>query len=742
MFKNMAIKTKLFMLSVIAMAGFMAMAFLLHHSINDIETLGEAQSTVSKLEADMLMLRRNEKDFLARKAIKYKDKFAKNVKVLQADAKKLTELLDTHSMNTADIKKFTSIIKQYENIFFTLIAKQQQIGLNPKDGLYGSLRGVVHKVQDIAKKSKDTDLLSKVYDLRKQEKDFMLRRDMKYVGKFEKKINKLISSTSSTTQQYLIQYKKDFLALVKAEKEIGLNSKLGLKGDMRKTVQSSEKILKKLLLDTKKTIDTNTSSLEMMATVITIILMILIGLLAYVISHNVLNALKLLHTAISEVSKNNDTSHRVDVHSKDEVGVIADEFNQYLDKIDNGIKEDQRFIDDTQSVMNRVQNGWFSQHIEVETSNPALVQLKSTVNNALTNLKNNFIKLNTLLEEYTNQNYTNQLQLDNVEKGGVFDNLIKDVNVLQKAITTMLIENKANGMTLENSSNTLLTNVDVLNKNSNDAAAALEETAAALEEVTSNIANNTDTVIKMASYGKDVKNSVSNGQNLANQTTKAMDDINTEVTSISEAITVIDQIAFQTNILSLNAAVEAATAGEAGKGFAVVAQEVRNLASRSADAANEIKLLVSNATNKANNGKKIADEMIDGYTHLNENITNTLNLISDVEMASKEQQVGIEQINDAVTQLDQQTQGNANIASQTQCVAQQTDEIAKLVVSNADEKEFNGKNNIKAKDMGNTAKISTPSIQSKQTITPQKVNTKSSIKPISSNNSKDEWASF
>ncbi|MDF6903130.1 methyl-accepting chemotaxis protein, partial [Escherichia coli] len=89
------------------------------------------------------------------------------------------------------------------------------------------------------------------------------------------------------------------------------------------------------------------------------------------------------------------------------------------------------------------------------------------------------------------------------------------------------------------------------------------------------------------------------GELLASKTNKAMDDIDKQVNSINEAISVIDQIAFQTNILSLNAAVEAATAGEAGKGFAVVAQEVRNLASRSAEAAREIKAIVENATNKA-----------------------------------------------------------------------------------------------------------------------------------------------
>jgi methyl-accepting chemotaxis protein len=123
------------------------------------------------------------------------------------------------------------------------------------------------------------------------------------------------------------------------------------------------------------------------------------------------------------------------------------------------------------------------------------------------------------------------------------------------------------------------------------------------------------------------------------------------------------------------------------------------LASRSAEAAKEIKTLVENATTKANYGKQIAGNMIVGYKKLNENIAKTINLISDIENASKEQLLGIEQINDAVTQLDQQTQQNAMVASQTHDVAVLTDQIAKLVVSDADAKEFKGKNEAKAKPM-------------------------------------------
>ena len=211
---------------------------------------------------------------------------------------------------------------------------------------------------------------------------------------------------------------------------------------------------------------------------------------------------------------------------------------------------------------------------------------------------------------------------------------------------------------------------------------------------------------------------------------------------IAQVINIIQEIAFQTNILSLNAAVEAATAGEAGKGFAVVAQEVRNLANRSAEAAKEIKDIVEGATLKANEGKDIASRMIEGYKGLNNSIEQTINLISDVEMSSKEQLLGIEQINDAVNQLDQQTQQNAMIASQTNDIAVGTDEIAKLVVSNANQKEFEGKNEVKAKNIVIKKEVKEHIIASthKKIIKPK--SNISNKKEITSSLSDDEWESF
>ncbi|RXJ88320.1 hypothetical protein CRV01_12950 [Arcobacter sp. CECT 8983] len=369
---------------------------------------------------------------------------------------------------------------------------------------------------------------------------------------------------------------------------------------------------------------------------------------------------------------------------KDNKGVVI-----RVVKFAQDITDSKAVINSVKDAIDVAKEGNMNQTIEKSTKNIAIEELKNGINELFkivsSKVDNDLNNITKALLSYQNLDFTHKIVGDDLGETAIGLNSLADV------INKMLLDNKKNGLTLEKSSNILLTNVDNLNTNSNAAAASLEETAAALEEITSNISLNTQNVIKMTEFANQVTTSANEGKSLAEQTTASMNEIDNEVNAINEAITVIDQIAFQTNILSLNAAVEAATAGEAGKGFAVVAQEVRNLASRSAEAAKEIKDLVGKATSKANNGKVISDKMILGYNELNENITRTIELISNVESASKEQEAGIVQINDAINSLDQQTQQNASIANETKVIAQQTDEIAKIIVSEANEKEFFGK---------------------------------------------------
>ena len=345
-------------------------------------------------------------------------------------------------------------------------------------------------------------------------------------------------------------------------------------------------------------------------------------------------------------------------------------------------------------VSEKIGNGLIGDKIyHVNTSNFKLNYIARTINSLVDNLDNTINQVTSILNEYSKYNYLNKLDTKYVSND--FKNLFEGINTLRENITEMLKEDKINGLTLDKSSNILLENVDKLNLSSTQAASSLEQTAATLEEMMGNIKANTENISKMAILANDVNLSAHEGENLANKTTISMDEINNQVIAINEAILVIDNIAFQTNILSLNAAVEAATAGEAGKGFAVVAQEVRNLATRSAQAAKEIKELVGNATKKTNEGKNITSNMIHGYKKLNDSIIQTVNIIKDIEFASKEQLLGIEQINNAINILDTQTQENALIAAQAHEIALLTDKISKKIVSSVNIKEFEGKNQIK-----------------------------------------------
>jgi len=372
---------------------------------------------------------------------------------------------------------------------------------------------------------------------------------------------------------------------------------------------------------------------------------------------------------------------------------VVDKLSKISEKLENKNQEELMIFGEIMLIAEKLSDGYIEDKIYyTNTSNKKLNYIAKTINNLVDNL-NKMIgsdthKITDVLDKYAKLDFRTKIE----NETAVLTDALNNVTDL---ISQILFENKSNGLTLDYTSDQLLEYVEELNKSSNTAAASLEETAAAIEEITGITRANTETIANMAKFSAGVTQSVQAGEKLANQTTEAMEDINTQVTSINEAITIIDQIAFQTNILSLNAAVEAATAGEAGKGFAVVAAEVRNLASRSAEAAKEIKNIVESATAKANHGKSIADEMITGYKNLNENINETIRFISEIETSSKEQLIGIEQINDAINSLDKQTQENASIASQTHSAAAITDRISKQVVVNANAKEFIGKEDAK-----------------------------------------------
>jgi len=391
------------------------------------------------------------------------------------------------------------------------------------------------------------------------------------------------------------------------------------------------------------------------------------------------------------LNKKTQTTEPILINSNDEFGQMAKNINENIENIKKSLNEDSQLIENVKDIANNLSEGYINKKIEKSTSTPSLNELKEILNGMIDNLEHqvgkDINKTIEVLENYSNRNFI--VSLDENNSGTIG----REINNMSEMITQMLQNSQADGLNLKSNSTNLTQNIKVLSNNATSQAASLEETAASIDEITSNIAQTNIKAQEMLSISNETKISAQDGKNLANQTVQSMEDINIEVDSIKEAITVIDQIAFQTNILSLNAAVEAATAGEAGKGFAVVAQEVRNLAARSAEAANEIKALVESATKKANEGKNISSNMIQSFTSLESKIVDTSALINDVTHAASEQSIGMNQISDAINQLDRFTQQNASIAGETNSIALKTDAIAVELVVEVAKNNFKGKNN-------------------------------------------------
>ncbi len=417
--------------------------------------------------------------------------------------------------------------------------------------------------------------------------------------------------------------------------------------------------------------------------IVLLIITIIISVISIFVSKRLVSYLDILKNGVLDLI--NSKGSKIEVKSKDEIAQISSLFNEYIQSIEKGLEIDSKLIEDTKNVAQRISNGHFDQKITSTANSQSLNELKELINSMIDQLSKgigtNVNEILKVLNEYQNLDFRAKVSNPKGE-------IETSINELSIYISKMLNENRQNGETLDENANNLKANVNTLNEAATTQAASLEETSASLEEITSNVKHNTEKTVQMQSLSNSLNDSVNTGNKLANDTVNSMEEINEKVNAINEAISVIDQIAFQTNILSLNAAVEAATAGEAGKGFAVVAGEVRNLAARSAEAAKEIKTLVEDATQKANHGKEKSSDMINGYIEIKSKIENTLELISDVTEASKEQQIGLEQINNAVQQLDLITQKNATTTARTDEIASDVQTLSQKLVKDVNSKKF------------------------------------------------------
>ena len=284
----------------------------------------------------------------------------------------------------------------------------------------------------------------------------------------------------------------------------------------------------------------------------------------------------------------------------------------------------------------------------------------------LTRLKGGFMTASTALKQIADNDLSHPVPHSGTDEIGY---MLQHLEGMRSNLSHAVANVKTGAGAIASASAQVAAGTLDLSSRTEQQASALEETAAATEELSSTVQQNADNTVQANELAGEARRMAQNGGDIVGQMVSTMAEINQSAKKIVDIISVIDGIAFQTNILALNAAVEAARAGEQGRGFAVVAGEVRSLAGRSAEAAREVQVLITDAVNKAEMGNAQAAQAGTSMQEIVSGIQRVAGIVDEIALASREQASGLAQINQAVSHLDGGTQQNAALVERSSAAA-------------------------------------------------------------------------
>ena len=261
-------------------------------------------------------------------------------------------------------------------------------------------------------------------------------------------------------------------------------------------------------------------------------------------------------------------------------------------------------------------------------------------------------------------------RIDLSDKEGMHAELCRGVNDILESMALVVAQVKEATETINTASREIASGNSDLSARTEEQASSLQETAASMEQLNSAVRQNSDAARQASQLAVGAVEVAGRGGSVMTEVVQTMHGISEASRKIADIISVIDGIAFQTNILALNAAVEAARAGEQGRGFAVVASEVRALAQRSAAAAKEIKVLITDSSDKVTGGSRLVDQAGATMREIEASVRHVTELMAEIATASAEQSAGIQQVSEAVSQMDDMTQQNAALVEEAAAAAE------------------------------------------------------------------------
>jgi methyl-accepting chemotaxis protein len=584
---NISIKNKHLIILCCVVLGLVLTTTVSIYEFNRIGQLNNTLLIKERLNSDVLTLRKHEKDFFARKDAKYGDKFSKEVTHMQEDIKQLAAAMATEGLESSEVATLSELVTSYGAIFKQLVSLQTEIGLDAKSGLYGSLRTAVHDIETLATDAEQYELLFHMLMLRRNEKDFMLRRDEKYLAKFESNytnfnnaLDELQPLDIEEMKNKVARYRSDFNNLTAKESQLGLDASSGLLGELRSTIHQTEASFDSLTEFLAVEIESATQNVYTTLGSIIVLIFILISGLMTMISRAIYRPVESITERIHSIADDLDLTQLVNHISKDEVGILSMSFDALISSL--------------RDTVNQVKDG----SIQVAQASEEMSCITKEVGDA-----------------------SEQQQQE-----------------IEQAVTAI---------------NEMTATIQSIAENADTAASAVND-------VTTEIGRG-------KAVSDDARNEIERLNTEVEGATHAIEALQKNSESIGDILATISAIAEQTNLLALNAAIEAARAGEQGRGFAVVADEVRTLASRTQESTESIREnitqfqkgtaevveTVSRSRDRAQTGIAKVSESSEILDSIYANISNIGDMNTQVATAAKEQGFASEEINRNVVRINE-----------------------------------------------------------------------------------------